>query len=245
MIIRLFQLAYRPLVRRAAMSVLPGRPHHPGRPEAGRWTKRETDELLRQTWRGVPELLRVADLPHLPTVGNRHNVLLAAITTAAYRALVQGGTPRAHAAQLVADLGWTVYGWGLRAVSLPQRLLPGAAQGRLERTLNTLMVFPFSAPGAPGYEVETFADDQGFHTNWTHCPPQTFVRKVAEQLGDLGDLDAFYQSWCLYDWPGADVLVHDGATGHYERPRTLSRGDALCDMCWHAAPTTEGSSPCH
>ena len=51
-----------------------------------------------------------------------------------------------------------------------------------------------------------------------------------------GPHEAFYQSWCLYDWPAADLLagarVHDGT--HYRRPHTLSRGDAVCDMCWSA-----------
>ena len=56
--------------------------------------------------------------------------------------------------------------------------------------------------------------------------------EIAAQEGDGEMLDAFYRSWCQYDWPGADVIAGDGARGHYRRTRTLSRGDPVCDMCW-------------
>jgi hypothetical protein len=60
---------------------------------------------------------------------------------------------------------------------------------------------------------------------------------VVERHGDRGELEAFYQSWCLYDWPAADILAggRAGEHGHYERPHTLSQGDSVCDMCWSAA----------
>ena len=75
-------------------------------------------------------------------------------------------------------------------------------------------------------------DGELFFTHWTHCPPQSFVRRLVETHGDRGELEAFYLSWCLYDWPGADLLAGDAAHGHYTRPHTMSRGDDVCDMCW-------------
>jgi len=96
------------------------------------------------------------------------------------------------------------------------------------------MVFPFSAPGRPGYEAEVWREEGQLLTHWTWCPPQTFVRDLVDRRGDRGELDAFYRAWCLYDWPGADLIADDGEHGHYARRHTLSRGDAVCDMCWKA-----------
>jgi len=103
---------------------------------------------------------------------------------------------------------------------------------RLQRTIRLLLRFPFSNAGAPGYEVESWREGSNIHTHFTHCPPQSFVRNLVGELGDNGELDAFRESWCQYDWPGADIIAADDARGHYSRPHTLSDGDNVCDMCW-------------
>jgi hypothetical protein len=232
--IRLLQLVYRPLVRRAARQILEGRWTDPERPEAGRWLRRDVDAFLARTWREVDTLLPEAALATLPNFGNRHNVFLAVVTTAAYRALLDQGVERGHAMLLVGDVGWKIYAWLLQAASLPFRLARRSRAGRLEATLRALMRFPFAAPGPPGYQVETRFEPGRVHTHWTHCPPLAFVRRVVAAHGDRGEVEAFYRSWCLYDWPAADLLVDDGRHGHYRRPHTLSRGDSVCDMCWYA-----------
>jgi hypothetical protein len=129
----------------------------------------------------------------------------------------------------------------LGSAAFPARIFFRSPRRRLHATLRLLMHFPFSAPGKPGYEVETWSEGDRFHTHWTHCPPQAFVRELVETRGDRGELDAFFQSWCLYDWAGADLLVGDGKQGHYERRHTMSRGDAVCDMCWNARPGGTGN----
>ena len=105
------------------------------------------------------------------------------------------------------------------------------------------MRFPFDAPGGPGYEVRSWTDDEGMHTHWSYCAPFAFVRRHVERHGDRGELEAFYQSWCLYDWPAADLLAGERAHAgvHYRRLHTLSRGDAECDMCWSAGDCARAS----
>lgn len=243
----LLTAVYRPLLRRAAREALEGRLLDRAHPERGRWLRPEVDAYLAAVWRHVPELLPEARLEELPTVGNRHNVFLAVVTTAAYRTLVERGVERDHAAELVADVGWKIYARMLRLAALPTRWLHRDPALRMERTLQRLMRFPFSAPGRPGYEVELWSEGGRVHTHWTHCPPQTFVRRLVEHRGDGGELEAFFRSWCLYDWPGADLIAGDGERGHYERRHTLSRGDAVCDMCWHGRARREGTGavrPC-
>ncbi len=64
------------------------------------------------------------------------------------------------------------------------------------------------------------------------------IRRLIDIFGDRGELDAFYRSWCLFDWPGADIIADDGKHGHYTRQQTMSKRDSICDMCWQGLPTT-------
>jgi hypothetical protein len=229
----LWKILYTPLLRRAARQTLKGRLLDMNAPKKGRWLESDVKAYLVQVWARTDKLLPIARLDSLPTYGNRHNVFLAVVTTAAYQILLERATPSDYAKQLIGDLGWKIYGWMLSVIAVPFRLTTRDPVKRMERILRALMFFPFSAPGAPGYEVNVWTAGDNTHTHWTHCPPQTFVRRLVEMRGDRGELDAFYSSWCLYDWPGADILAHDGGHGHYTRTHTLSKGDAFCDMCWY------------
>lgn len=176
-------------------------------------------------------------LERVPTIGNRHNVFLGALTIAGYQALLARGIERRYAMELFADVGWKLYERMLQLPSFLARLRTRDAQRRMNFVLRALMRFPFSAPGEPGYAVHAWSEPACFHTHWTSCAPLGFVRRHVERHGDHGELEAFYHSWCLYDWPAADVLAGSKAGEHgrhYRRLHTLSRGDAICDMCWSA-----------
>jgi len=228
----IFKLVYRPLLRGSARQILQGRLLDPDDPQKGRWLRFDVDDILNAVWARVDELIPQSGLEALPTLGSRHNVFLAIVTTAAYQALLERDVASAYAAELVADVGWKIYELGTKAVSFPFRISTRDTGKRIERTIRMLMVFPFSAPGRPGYEAKVWREDGQLLTHWTWCPPQEFVRNLVARNGDRGELDAFSRSWCLYDWPGADLIAGDGEHGHYARAHTLSRGDAVCDMCW-------------
>lgn len=233
----LLKLLYRRLVRKASYEILLGRMIEKGRPEKGRFLRRDVDAILKETWRNVDDILPAAELEKLPTLGNRHNVFLAVLTVAAYHAYLSAGIDREYAIELFADVGWKLYS---KAALLPRfvaRLLARDPQKRLELMLRMLMVFPFSTPGKPGYEVKAWAEPDRFCTYWTHCPPHAFVRKYVDQNGDRGELEAFRRSWCWYDWAIARVMAGGRErSGYYERLHTLSAGDEVCDMCWYAKP---------
>jgi hypothetical protein len=233
---------YRPVVRRAARAALEGRRCDPRRPESGRFLRSDVDAFLADVWKRVAALLREEELGKIPTIGNRHNVFLGALTIAAFHALLDRGVEPRYAMELFADVGWKVYERMLKLPYLFARLRTRDPQGRMNFVLEALMRFPFSAPGEPGYEVRTWSEPGRFHTYWTYCAPLGFVKRYVERHGDRGELEAFYQSWCLYDWPAADILAGGRARehGHYERPHTLSRGDSACDMCWSSSSGTCG-----
>jgi len=232
------KIIYRPIFRRSARQILKGRLFDLKEPERGRWLESDIKEYLKQTWVRSNSLMPIAELDNLPTYGNRHNVFLAVITTAAYQEMMARGVSSEYAKTLVGDLGWKIYNWLLVTVSIPFRVTTRDPGRRMERIIRALMFFPFSAPGAPGYEVKVWTEGSNTYTHWAHCPPQTFVRRLIELNGDQGELDAFFKSWCRYDWPGADVLANDTQHGHYTRSHTLSKGDSVCDMCWHGCAKT-------
>ena len=165
-------------------------------------------------------------------------VELAVYTSAGYRCLLDQGLAPNEARQIVADAGWLVYMRMLGLASLPYRLTSRDPGTRLRRTIRSLLRFPFNAPGAPGYAVQARVENGDILTHFTNCPPHSFVRALVAE-DDRGDLLAFRESWCRYDWPGADLIASDGQRGHYARPHTLSHGDGVCDMCWRAHSATD------
>ena len=227
-----FRLLYRPLIKRSARQILQGRLLDPEKPDKGRWLRIDVNNVLKASWARVEKLLPKAGFENIPTMGNRHNVYLAVLTTAAYQVIVESGHSKTRAAILVSDVGWKLYEFGIKMMSLPFRLTTRDPGKRINKTIKALLVFPFNAPGRPGYEVKVQELDGKMLTHWTWCPPQAFVRSATEVDGDNGELEAFYKSWCLYDWPGADIMAGDGKRGHYERKLTQSKGDSVCDMCW-------------
>lgn len=197
----------------------------------GRWLKPDIERYRQAASRKACEIGRT-DTERLPSFGSRIMVEMTVRTIAAYRALLDAGVERNCARQLVADIVWDIYSTMLGLYSWPFRLTTRDPSKRISRTIKALLWFPFQATGAPGYAVDHWDTDGNTYTHFTHCPPHSFVRALIASGDDQGDLDAFRESWCRYDWPGADILAADGLRGHYERRQTLSHGDGVCDMCW-------------
>ncbi|RBI72285.1 hypothetical protein DQW77_11040 [Roseovarius sp. TE539] len=208
-----------------------------------RWLDPEIARFLEAMDSEVPRLRARADFDALPGFGNRVMVEFAVWTTAADRSLRHLGVKPETARAVVADLGWDVYRRMLRLSSLPARLVTRDPGRRLRWTIRALLYFPFNGPGAPGYAVETRRDGDNILTHFTCCPPQSFARRLADIDDDPDTLEAFRQSWCTYDWPGADLIAGDGVRGHYRRRRTLSHGDDVCDMCWAARSQRHETAP--
>ena len=199
-----------------------------------RWLWQDRNRFLETLDRVVEEMRETAELHALPNGGSRLMVELAVYTVAADAALRRHGISVDCAHSVVADIGWDLYSRMLRLSSLPARIVSRDAGRTLRWTIRTLLVFPFRPVGAPGYEARVFREGDDLQTHFTHCPPQSFAHRAATRLEDPELLEAFRQSWCLYDWPGADIIASDGRRGHYRRPNTLSAGDPVCDMCWRA-----------
>ncbi|MBU4529296.1 MAG: L-2-amino-thiazoline-4-carboxylic acid hydrolase [Hoeflea sp.] len=228
-------------IRNAAQRVLMDRSLRNRTGREIRWLRTDIDLFLSQVSARTAHLRPLARLDALPNFGSRLMVELAIYTVAADQALRDSDLDPQSARDALADIGWSVYRRQLAFSSLPSRLVTRDPGKRLRWSIRGLLLFPFRPVGAPGYAAEVIREGEDIHTHFTHCPPQSFARRIAEEAGDPEALAGFANSWCKYDWPGADLIAADGHRGHYIRRQTLSAGDPVCDMCWAARAPGETS----
>lgn len=209
-------------------------------PQEIRWLRSEINSFLSEVASEVARLRPLAQLGALPDFGSRLMVELAICTVAADRTL-RGSDLNHQSARRIGRH---------RVVRLSQAACTFALAGAPRHTRPRkaiavehpgLLIFPFRPVGLPGYAARVFRDGEDIHTHFTHCPPQSFARRIADETVDPEALAGFANSWCQYDWPGADLIAADGHRGHYVRRRTLSAGDAVCDMCWVAQARRESN----
>ena len=167
----------------------------------------ETVRLLRPDIRGLLERLEpeaeairdYAEFDRLPSFGNRLMVEFAVYTAACDRAMRHSDIDPADAQAALSDAGGHIYRRMLLVASLPFRLVTRDPGKRIRWTIQLLLRFPFNAPGAPGYEVETRVEDDRILTHFRNCPPQSYIRRLSAETNDPDALEAFRTSWCLYD----------------------------------------------
>ncbi len=159
---------------------------------------------------------RRSTLPHEETTGARLMVRLAALTDAAFSALVDHGFPDPHARRLTAAVTWRVYRAATRPVWWATGLI---ARNRLRRTdlaMRLLFGLPFASPGFRTIIHPRTAEEAAFDV--LRCP-------VADYFRDRGRRDLCAETFCDLDFPLAKQW---GVELH--RPQTLSRGFPCCDF---------------
>lgn len=217
-----FNLIFKPLTDWAARWALIGRNRSPHEPEKGRFTEAEVKRLLDQSWDRFDAL--VPDVSGEPTLGSRMNVRLAALTLAMLRTLTTAGLERQYAIELIGDTCWKIYQyWGRvgRLIGRLSRRHP--IQDHTRRILEDgswPMSFPFNPPGYRALYVSTKG---GLGFNVIRCP-------VAEYFQTHGASDLAVGTWCVLDYPLAEMLEMK-----LVRTQTLAAGDPQCDFRWFTA----------
>lgn len=213
----LVKIIYRRTIGRAACTSLVGRLRDRERQDEGRFTRQQVDELLKETWAAYDQL--APHVPHEPKIGNRLNMLFAAMTLAFLHVLVARGTGRAYAIELVGDVAWMVYErWGRIPIALA-RLRSRNPHERMRVSVEMFLRFPFTPPG---YRFDRLPSDEGISLDMLRCP-------VAEYFRREGASDLCIGTWCNLDFPLAEMWG-----GRLERTQTLAAGCDRCDFRFKA-----------
>jgi len=205
----------RVVLRSAARRCWVGRNRSPGRPEAGRITRRETDRVVSEALRNLEGCAAEANAE--PSLGARINVRLAGVTLAAHRALTAAGIEKTYSTELVSDAAWWVYKkWGWPAAGLAW-VARRDSLGRLRFATDLFRSFPFNPPG---YLMEDISAANEVAFDVRRCP-------VAEYFRRHGASDVCVATWCNLDYALAEQWG-----GRLERAGTLAAGADRCDFRW-------------
>lgn len=216
---------FRWLMKRAASRAMLDRYRDPAQPRLGRFDRRDIGRATDRTFDNFEALLPDAELSQFQSRGNRFNVALAVFSLATYRALREQGLEREWASTVFADIGWQLYKIGINIPLFFIRPFTRDPQTRLNFVLRVFLFFPF-AEDPVGYKRKYWKEKDHFRTDWYRCAPYNYFR----QHGNEEEMEMFRRSWCLYDFALPGLIDPDS---HYERPHTLSSGEAVCDMRWY------------
>jgi hypothetical protein len=217
----LFRLAYRALSFRTARAVLVGRRRCPQRIDQGRFTPRDVNRIMEQTWRNFDTL--ISDAPVQETPGGRRNVRMGVFTLANYQALRAAVDDKAYATELAADFCWRGYEQSISVSRWIARLVTRDPRKQMNLMMRMGIRYPFSRPD---YDWKVHPDPDAFAVDFYRCPVFDYFKTQGEEA-----VEFFRNSWCTLDFPLAEFMVRGG---RYERPHTLSAGDEVCDMRWIA-----------
>jgi len=216
--LRLYRLAFRPLVRSAAMTAILGRNRVRGDMSKGRFTKGEIRALLKDAWTRFET--HAAEIPHEQDAGARLWLLNGALIIGAIQAAIDRGVARDYAIELVGDAAWIIY---RRVMVVPDalvRLTTRDPAKRLERDTHLIMdVFPF---GPKSYCKRWINSDRGGVFLVTRCPYQELHHRL---LPPEDAVDFCQGTACNLDYPLAEMWG-----GHLERTQTLVSGGTYCDF---------------
>lgn len=226
--VTLVKLAYKPAGRWAGRQVLLGRYIDRNAPERGRFTREEFERVLARTWDNYDELAPRAHVERIETRGSRQNVLLGVFSLAIYRALLAEGVEQSYATELVADLAWKVYEKWIAVPRFVAQRKSDDPQEQMNLMLRMFLRFPFNRPG---YDWQSRSKPGSMEIDFYRCP-------VRDYLASEGEEEFMRNTWCTLDFALAQAMTEGG---RYERPRTLSAGDGVCEMKWFAEPKVPGT----
>ena len=213
--------------KKSVVQVLTHRCRRYGEQEYGRFTATDVERVIRLTNSKIEEL--VPYFIDLPNIGNYMMAYSAMLDLAVYRALISQEVDPDYATSLIGDINWQFVVNTGGYYRLKRKLFALQTKDPLEQMgkfLKDILKFPY---GEPGYRAELNKEGNAYRIKFFTCPIYDFYK----QFGDE-ELTLFRKVFCTYDYPAAERL---GENGRYQRERTLSYGDEVCDMRYFIADT--------
>ena len=212
---------------RVPFQKLEGRNRSRQRPELGRITNADVYSILEESWKIFHTLIESA--PKGKTAGSRIMIKNGVWSLAFYKAVLKLGAEKDYATELCGDVIWKYYQRVVRRTRLKARLASRDPQEQMNRMQRAFLK---TALEKPGYDWKVVQVPGAFAYDIYSCPVHDYYKSLGPE-----ELEFFRKTWCIFDFPFAEYLVKGGK---YERQRTLSHGDAMCDMRWmvNSSPKT-------
>ena len=206
-------------VRSVFTRFIDGRLRNPAFPEQGRFTKKEAQTICNAAL-GVSRQLRQT-MPKKETFGGKVMTRGAVGLVAIYRGLRDCGIEHAYAVELGGDIGYEFYKSNLDPFRWVGRLF--ARNPSQQMDLMQRLIIEIGLPN-PDYDVVVCNPPSGSAYDIRRCVMWDYVKILGAD-----EIDFFQKTSCTFDWPAGEYCAKGG---YYNRTKTLSRGDEMCDQRW-------------
>jgi hypothetical protein len=194
-----------------------GRHRNPAFPEQGRFTNKDA-RTIRNAAMGWSRQLQQT-MPKGKTFGGQQMIRGAVGGVAIYRALRDFGIEKAYAIELGGDIGYQFY--KLRAD--PFRWVAQLFARKPSKQMDIIQrLFIEIVLQSPDYDIVVCNPPSGLEYDILRCPMWEYYKTLGAE-----EIEYFQKTSCTSDWPFAEYLVKGGC---YNRTKTLSHSDEMCDQ---------------
>ncbi len=189
------------------------------RPQLGRITKIDVNNIVEGTLKNFQRLIQNVDLGK--TYGSRVMVRNGVLSQSLYQVIRNFGADKEYATELCSDILWKIYKKQVLIQRILARFMSRDPQKQMNRIQKFFLFFPLAKPGYD-WKINEMGSTASYDIH--RCPVCDYFKTQNQE-----DFDFFRNSWCTFDFPLAEYLVQGGK---HQRSQTLSSGDNRCDMKW-------------
>jgi len=210
-------------IRGVFKNQIEGRPRNPAFPEQGRFTDKDAIAISNSAVGLIKQLM--PSTPKQKTFGGKQMVRGAVGGVAIYKALRNFGIEKAYAIELAGDIGYQFYKMRIAPFRRVARIFardPAKQMDLIQRLIIKMVL------KSPDYDVAVRNPPGGLEYDILRCPMYEYFKTLGAE-----EMEYFRKTLCTYDWPIAEYCVKGGC---YNRTKTLSHGDDMCDQRWNVRP---------
>ncbi len=185
----------------------------------GRFTQKQVQSVYKNSLKLTEKIEQSNPIPPSQSMGASRNLYLAATSLGLYRALLQEVKNKDYAIELASDVCWLSFERSTRITRFLTKIWWRNPKKQLAGFMKLGLTYPFSRPD---YDWKIIPCKDVFAVDFYQCPIHNYFKGFGEE-----EMHYFRQNWCTLDFSIGEVIVKGG---RYERTKTLSDGDSVCNM---------------
>ncbi len=201
------------------LHVMTGRVRNRSDFKMGRFTRQQALNVYKSTIKHIEQIEKTNPTSNYQSKGAARNLYLAAGSLGLYRALLEEVKDKDYAIELATDACWFSFERSTRIIRFFTKLLWRTPNKQVSGFMKMGLNYPFSKPD---YDWKIIPSKDVFAVDFYKCPVHDYFKGFGEE-----EMHYFRQNWCTQDFAVGEVIVKGG---RYERDKTLSDGDSVCNM---------------